>query len=44
MKYSMEEDQDKDRDIYNKDVDREDIVARVKALGISLKKDVSLRQ
>jgi len=38
----MEEDWDKDRDIYNKDVDREDIVAGVKALGINLKKDVSL--
>ena len=40
----MEEDWDKDRDIYNKDVDREDIVAGVKALGINLKKDVSLCQ
>jgi hypothetical protein len=27
-----------DRDIYNKDINREDIVARVKALGISFKK------
>jgi len=38
----MEEDQDKDRDAY-KDVYREDIVARIKALGIDLKKNISLR-
>jgi len=38
----MEKDWDKDRDIYNEDVNREDIVAGVKALGIGLKKDTSL--
>jgi lambda repressor-like predicted transcriptional regulator len=38
----MEEDRDKDGDIYNKDVYREDIVARIKALGINLKKNISL--
>ena len=37
----MEEDQDKNRDAY-KDVHREDIVAGIKALGIDLKKNVSL--
>jgi len=37
----MKEDWDKDRDVY-KDVYREDIVARIKALGIDLKKNVSL--
>jgi len=35
MRYSMEEDWGKDRDVY-KDVYREDIVARIKALGIDL--------
>ena len=39
----MEEDRDKDRDVYNKDIYREDIVAGIKALGINLKKNVSLR-
>ena len=43
MKYSMEEDWDKDGDAYNEDVDREDIVAGVEALGIGSKKDASLR-
>ena len=38
----MEEDRDKDGDIYNEDIYREDIVARIKALGINLKKNVSL--
>ena len=38
----MEEDRDKDRDTY-KDVYREDIVAGIKALGINLKKNISLR-
>ena len=38
----MEEDGDNNRDIYNKDIDRENIVARIKALGISLKKNTSL--
>ena len=38
----MGEDGDNNRDIYNKDVDREDIVAEIKALGISLKKNISL--
>ena len=37
----MEEDWDKDGDIY-KDVYREDIVTRIKALGINLKKNISL--
>jgi len=37
----MEEDQDKDGDVY-KDVYREDIVAGIKALGINLKKNISL--
>ena len=31
-----------DEDIYNKDIDREDIVAGIKALGIGLKKNMSL--
>jgi len=34
----MEKDWDKDRDIYNKDINRKDIVVKVKALGIGLKK------
>jgi len=38
----MEEDRDKDRDVYNKDIYREDIVAGIKALGINLK-NMSLR-
>jgi len=38
----MEEDRDKDGDVYE-DVYREDIVARIKALGINLKKNISLR-
>jgi len=38
----MEEDRDKDGDVY-KDVYRKDIVARIKALGINLKKNISLR-
>ncbi len=38
----MEKDCDKDRNTYNKGVDREDIVAGVKALGIGLNKNVSL--
>jgi len=38
----MEEDWDKDRDTYNKDVGRENIVTGVKALGISLNKNISL--
>ena len=38
----MEEDWDKDGDAY-KDVYREDIVAGIEALGINLKKNVSLR-
>ena len=42
IKYGMEEGWDKDGDVYNKDVDREDIVTGVKALGIGLKKNVSL--
>ena len=40
MKYNMEEDWDKDRDVYNKDIDRENIVTGVKALGIGLKKNM----
>ena len=39
----MEEDRDKDGDIYNKDIYREDIVAGIEALGINLKKNISLR-
>ena len=42
MGYSIGEDRDNNRDIYNKDVDREDIVAGIKALGIGLKKNMSL--
>ena len=42
MGYSIEEDGDNNRDIYNRDVDRKDIVTRIKALGISLKKNTSL--
>jgi lambda repressor-like predicted transcriptional regulator len=38
----MGEDRDNNRDVYNEDIDREDIVARIKALGISLKKNTSL--
>ena len=38
----MEKDCDKNRNIYNKGVDREDIVARIKALGINLKENISL--
>ena len=38
----MEKDQNKDRGIYNEDVDKEDIVTKVKALNISLKKNISL--
>ena len=38
----MEEDRDKDKGAY-KDVYREDIVAGIKALGINLKNNVSLR-
>jgi len=38
----MEEDCDKDRNVYNKGVDREDIVAGVKALGIGLNKNIFL--
>ena len=38
MGYGIEE----DGDIYNGDVDREDIVTRIKALGIGLKKNMSL--
>ena len=38
----MEEDRDKDGDVYNEDIYREDIVAGIKALGISLKKNTSL--
>ena len=38
----MEEDRDKDKDAYE-DVYREDIVAGIKALGINLKKNISLR-
>ena len=38
----MEEDRDKDGNMY-KDVYKEDIVARIKALGINLKKNISLR-
>ena len=37
----MEEDWDKDGDVYE-DVHREDIVARIEALGIYLKKNVFL--
>jgi len=38
----MEEGWDKSGDIYNKGVYKEDIVARIKALGINLKKNISL--
>jgi len=38
MGYGIKE----DGDVYNKDVDREDIVAGIKALGIGLKKNMSL--
>ena len=38
----MEEDRDNNRDIYNEDVDREDIVAGIKVLGIGLKKNAFL--
>ena len=37
MGYSIGEDRDN-----NRDVDRKDIVAKIKALGISLKKNASL--
>jgi len=39
MRYSIKEDWDKDRDMYE-DVYREDIVAGIKALGIDLKKNM----
>jgi len=42
MRYGMEENGDNDRDVYNEDVDGEDIVAGIKALGIGLKKNTSL--
>ena len=42
IRNGMEEDWDKGGDIYNKDIYKEDIVAGIKALGISLKKNVSL--
>ena len=42
IKYGTEEGRDKNGNAYNKDVDREDIVAGVKALGIGLKKNVPL--
>ena len=42
IRYGMEEDGDNDRDIYNKDINRKDIVAKIEALGISLKKNISL--
>jgi len=41
MRYSIEENWDKDRDVYE-DVYREDIVARIKALGINSQKNVPL--
>ena len=37
----MEEDCDKDRNAYNKGVNREDIVAGIKALRIGLNKNIS---
>ena len=37
----MEKDRDKDGDVY-KDIYTEDIVARIKALGINLKNNISL--
>ena len=35
----MKEDWDKDGGIYNEHVDKEDIITKVKALGIGLKKN-----
>ena len=42
IRNGMEEGWDKSGDVYNKGRHREDIVARIKALGINLKKNVSL--
>ena len=42
MGYSIEEDGDNNRDVYNKDVDGEDIVAGTKALEINVKKNIYL--
>ena len=44
IRNSMEEGWDKSGDIYNEGVYKEDIVARIKALGISLKKNISFYQ
>ena len=40
----MEEDWDKNKDVYNKDIDKKNIVAKIKALGIGSNKNMFLHQ
>ena len=40
IRNGIEEDWDKNGNVYNKDIYKKDIVARIKALGISLKKNI----
>jgi hypothetical protein len=42
IKNGIKEDWDKSGDAYNKNIYKKNIVARIKALGISLKKNISL--